>query len=85
MSEDDFRGLLATLEIERGPGLAEKIVEGLATPLSECLSERGGFLNGTVHYARRAAKDAARIKASHLYSKVDETVHAVKIVSMWSR
>jgi PHD/YefM family antitoxin component YafN of YafNO toxin-antitoxin module len=40
MSEDDFRGLLATLEIERMPGLAEKIVEGLATPLSECLSEK---------------------------------------------
>jgi Txe/YoeB family toxin of toxin-antitoxin system len=87
----------------------------------------GGFLNWTVHYTKRAAKDAARIKASHLYSKakyllevirknpfqtppeyeklrgnlsgayarrinaqhrlvyeVDETVHAVKIVSMWS-
>ncbi len=39
LSEDDYNGLLETLELLSTPGMKEKIVEGLNTPIDECLEE----------------------------------------------
>lgn len=39
ISEEDYNNLLATLEIKLNDKLNQKILEGLATPLDECLSE----------------------------------------------
>lgn len=39
ISEEDYNNLLATLEIKFNDKLNQKILEGLATPLDECLSE----------------------------------------------
>jgi PHD/YefM family antitoxin component YafN of YafNO toxin-antitoxin module len=36
ISEDDYNGLIATLEIYATPGLTEAILAGKNTPLSEC-------------------------------------------------
>lgn len=39
LSEEDYNGLIETLNLSSLPGMKEKIVEGLNTPLDECLTE----------------------------------------------
>ena len=39
ISEDDYNGLIETLNICSIQGMKEKILEGLGTPLDECVSE----------------------------------------------
>lgn len=39
INEDDYNNLMATLQIISIPGMKEKIIEGLNTPVSECLME----------------------------------------------
>ena len=39
ISEDDYSGLMETLHLSSIPGQREKIIEGLNTPIEECLSE----------------------------------------------
>lgn len=39
MSEEDYRSLIATLELVNTPGMEEKIKDGLSTDLADCLSE----------------------------------------------
>ncbi|MDD4691446.1 MAG: type II toxin-antitoxin system Phd/YefM family antitoxin [Eubacterium aggregans] len=39
ISEEDYNGLMETLYLSSVPGMKEKIVEGLNTPLAECLPE----------------------------------------------
>lgn len=39
ISEEDYRGLMETLNLTSIPEMKEKIVDGLNTPLSECVSE----------------------------------------------
>ncbi|MFO3668034.1 type II toxin-antitoxin system Phd/YefM family antitoxin [Anaerococcus kampingiae] len=39
ISEEDYNNLLATLEIKLNDKLNQKILEGLAMPLDECISE----------------------------------------------
>ncbi len=39
LSEGDYNDLMETLYLNSQPGMREKILEGLKTPLEECLSE----------------------------------------------
>ena len=39
ISEDDYNGLMETLYLSSIPEQREKIIEGLNTPLDECLQE----------------------------------------------
>ncbi|MDR1893043.1 MAG: type II toxin-antitoxin system Phd/YefM family antitoxin [Oscillospiraceae bacterium] len=39
MSEEDYNGLMVTLQISSVPGMKEKVIEGLNTPISDCLPE----------------------------------------------
>jgi len=39
LPEEELRGMIATLEIEANPRLKAEILEGMATPLSECIDE----------------------------------------------
>lgn len=39
LSEEDYRGLVETLYISSIPGMKEKIQEGLATPIEDCIPE----------------------------------------------
>ena len=39
ISEDDYNGLMETLYLSAMPEQREKIIEGLNTPLDECLQE----------------------------------------------
>lgn len=39
VSEEDYNGLMETLYLSSIPAMKEKIVEGLKTPLDECLPE----------------------------------------------
>lgn len=39
ISEEDYRGLMETLYLSSIPTMKEKIIEGLQTPLEECLPE----------------------------------------------
>lgn len=39
LSEADYNGLLESLHVSSIPGLKEKIVDGLRTPVGECLTE----------------------------------------------
>lgn len=39
ISEEDYLGLIETLHLTSIPGMKEKLVEGLNTPLSETISE----------------------------------------------
>ena len=39
LSEEDYNGLMATLHFDSVPGMKERIVDGLKTPLKDCLSE----------------------------------------------
>ena len=39
LSEEDYNGLMETLYLSSIPGMKEKIVEGLQTPVSECIPE----------------------------------------------
>jgi PHD/YefM family antitoxin component YafN of YafNO toxin-antitoxin module len=39
VSEEDYNGLMETLYLSSDPRVKESIVEGLKTPISECVSE----------------------------------------------
>ena len=39
ISEEDYNGLMETLYLSSIPAMKEKIVEGLKTPLDDCLPE----------------------------------------------
>lgn len=39
ISEEDYRGLMETLNLTSIPEMKDKIVDGLNTPLSECITE----------------------------------------------
>jgi PHD/YefM family antitoxin component YafN of YafNO toxin-antitoxin module len=39
ISEDDYNSLIETLHISSIPKLKQKIIEGLKTPLDECIPE----------------------------------------------
>ena len=39
LSDDDYRGILETLEMNANPVLKQKLLEGKDTPLSECIPE----------------------------------------------
>ena len=39
ISEEDYNGLMETLYIESIPGLKESILEGVNTPVEECIPE----------------------------------------------
>ena len=39
ISEEDYNGLMETLYIYSIPNMKEKIIEGLNTPISECVAE----------------------------------------------
>lgn len=39
MSEEDYRGLMETLYLSSIPSMKNTILEGLRTPLEDCLSE----------------------------------------------
>ncbi len=39
ISEEDYNGLMETLYLSSVPGMKETIMEGLNTPLDECLPE----------------------------------------------
>lgn len=39
ISEEDYNGLMETLYLSSVPAMKEKIMEGLRTPLDECLPE----------------------------------------------
>lgn len=39
ISEEDYNGLMETLYLSTIPNLKEKIVEGINTPLSDCVPE----------------------------------------------
>jgi PHD/YefM family antitoxin component YafN of YafNO toxin-antitoxin module len=39
ISEEDYNGLMETLYLSSVPAMKEKIIEGLHTPLDECLPE----------------------------------------------
>lgn len=39
LSEEDYNGLIETIYLSSVPGMKEKIVEGLKTPISECIPE----------------------------------------------
>jgi len=39
ISEEDYNGLMETLYLNSIPGMREKIIEGMNTPLEECISE----------------------------------------------
>ncbi len=39
LSEEDYNGLIETLYLSSIPGMKEKIIKGLNTPLDECIPE----------------------------------------------
>ena len=39
LSEDDYRGILETLEMNADPVMKQKLLAGKAAPLSECIPE----------------------------------------------
>ena len=39
LSEEDYNGLMETLQICSIPGMKEKVVYGLNTPISDCIPE----------------------------------------------
>lgn len=39
LSEEDYNNLIETLYLESVPGMKKKIVDGMKTPLSECVPE----------------------------------------------
>ena len=39
LSEDDYRGILETMEMNANPVMKQKLLEGKDTPLSECIPE----------------------------------------------
>jgi PHD/YefM family antitoxin component YafN of YafNO toxin-antitoxin module len=41
VNQDDWNGLIETLYLQSIPGMKESIMEGKATPLSECLDSVG--------------------------------------------
>ncbi|GHU84460.1 hypothetical protein FACS1894198_0040 [Clostridia bacterium] len=50
LSESDYNALMETLYINSVPGLKEKIIEGLETPVSECIPyDKADWSDPNVH------------------------------------
>ena len=45
VNQDEWNGLIETLYLQSIPGMKESIMEGKATPLSECLDDIGWDTN----------------------------------------
>ena len=45
VNQDEWSGLVETLYLQSIPGIKESIMEGKATPLSECLDDIGWDIN----------------------------------------
>ena len=43
LSDEDYRSIQETLYLVSVPTMREKIIEGLNTPLEECLEDNGGL------------------------------------------
>ena len=39
ISESEYRGLIETLQLTLQPGMKEKLIEGMNTPLEDCIPE----------------------------------------------
>jgi len=39
ISEEDYNGLIETLNLSSIPGMKDRIIEGIKTPVSECVPE----------------------------------------------
>lgn len=39
LSEDEYNSIMETMYLESIPGMKDKLIEGMNTPLSECVSE----------------------------------------------
>ena len=39
LSEEDYRGMIETLNLMSDPKMKSKLLDGMTTPLSECISE----------------------------------------------
>ena len=39
LSEEDYSGIMETLYLVSAPGMREKIMDGIATPLADCVDE----------------------------------------------
>ena len=39
LSEEDYSGIMETLYLVSAPGMREKIMDGIATPLEDCVDE----------------------------------------------
>ena len=39
LSEEDYRGMMETLHLLSDPIMKKKLLDGMATPLSECISD----------------------------------------------
>jgi len=45
VNQDEWNGMIETLYLQSIPGMKESIVEGKATPISECLDSVGWNIN----------------------------------------
>jgi PHD/YefM family antitoxin component YafN of YafNO toxin-antitoxin module len=51
VSEEEYRNIMETLHITSIPKMKEKIIEGLKTPLNECLSEEEVDFSSCIFYS----------------------------------
>ena len=45
VNQDEWNGMLETLYLQSIPGMKESIIEGKATPISDCLDSAGWDIN----------------------------------------
>ena len=81
VGEDEWAAIEETLFLNNIPGVAESIVNGMNTPVSECCGEDEleWQVVWKVVFTKQAQKDAKKLKASGLDAKAKALIEVVKV------
>ena len=80
LSEEDYRNLIATLEIESNKKLKEKILEGMKEDLKDCVPESEVEWQQVykIVYTKKAIKDIEKIKQSSINKKAKSLIEVIR-------
>ena len=79
ISEEDYLGIMETLNLTSIPGMREKLIEGLNTPLSDTIPEEE--VEWSVYkivYTKTAVKDIPKLKTVRLDNKARALIEVLR-------
>ena len=78
LSEEEYNGIMATLELSSNAELKKTLIDGMNTPLSECIPERGGLVSYKIVYSKDAVKDIQKLQRANLATKAKALIEVIR-------